>query len=94
MQAQAWLFTLKHYFIVVGINYIATNTTDTEAGCWFAVVLIRGNAARWMDRLVIQGNAPNSFLEFDKLFINFYASLDDKNIAGVKLHELQQCGSL
>ena len=47
-----------------------------------------------MDRLKVQGNTPNSFLEFVKLFTNQYTSLDDKNIAQGKLHKLQQCGSV
>ena len=34
-----------------------------------------------MDRLEVQGHAPNSFPEFEKLFINKYAPIDNKNIA-------------
>ena len=70
MQACTWVLTLKHYFIVVGIAYTATKAADTEAACQYAVVLISGNTARWMDRLEVQGHAPNSFPEFEKLFIN------------------------
>ena len=68
-----WLSTLKHYFIIVSITYIATKEANTEAVYQYAVVLMGGNAVRLMDRLEIQGNAPNSFLEFEKLFINQYA---------------------
>ena len=32
-QVQAWLSILKHFFIVVGLTYIATDTADTEAAC-------------------------------------------------------------
>ena len=53
-----------------------------------------GNAARWMDRLEVQGHTPSSFLEFEKLLINKYAPLDDKKVAKDKLHELQQCDSM
>ena len=32
-----------------------------------------GNAVRYMDKLEVQGNYPNSFLEFEKLlFINMH----------------------
>ena len=41
-----------------------------------------------MDGLEVQGNAPNSFLEFEKLLINQYTMLDNKNIAQDKLCEL------
>ena len=41
-----------------------------------------------------QGNAPKSFLEIEKLFINQYTLWDDKNIAQDKSHVLQQCGSV
>ena len=49
-----------------------------------------GNAARWIDRLDIQGNALNNFLEFEKLFINQYAPLNDKKFTRDKLCELWQ----
>ena len=44
-----------------------------------------GNAARWMDRLEVQGSAKNIFPELDKLLINQYILLDDKNMARYKL---------
>ena len=47
-----------------------------------------GNKVGWMDRLEAQGNAPNSFLELEKLLSNQYALLDNKNIARDKLQEL------
>ena len=40
-----------------------------------------GNAERWINRLEVQGNAPKRFLKLEKLFINQYTQLDDKNIA-------------
>ena len=70
MQACAWLSTLKQYLIIVGLTYKATEVADTLAACQYAVALMAGNGARWMDRLEVQGHAPNSFLEFKKLFIN------------------------
>ena len=69
MQAHAWLSTLKRYFIAVGLTYKATEAADTLAACQDTVALMTGNAARWMDRLEVQGYAPNSFLEFEKLFL-------------------------
>ena len=50
-----------------------------------------GNVARWMDTLEVQGHALNSFPKFEKLFINQYAPLDNKNIGRDKLHKQQQC---
>ena len=79
-QAQAWLSALKHHFIVVGITYIATNAANTEAVCYYTKFLMAGNAVRWMDKLEVQGHALNSFLEFDKLFIDLYTPPDGKNI--------------
>ena len=75
--------------IAVGITLIATETADTEATYQYAVALMGGNAARWMDRLEAQGNAPNSFLEFKKLSFNQYTPLDDKKNGRDKLQELQ-----
>ena len=81
MQAWACLSALKCYFIAVGISYIATKAADTEVACQYIVILIEGYTTRWIDRLEVQSNPPNSFLEFEKLFINCYAPLDNKNIA-------------
>ena len=69
MEARMWLSTLKCYFNTVGLTYTATEAADTQAVYQYTVVLMGGNAARWMDRLEVQGHAPNSFLDFDKLFI-------------------------
>ena len=68
--ACAWLSTLKWYFIAVGLTYKATKAADTLAVGQYAVALMAGNATRWIDRLEVQGHAPNSFPEFEKLFIN------------------------
>ena len=48
-----------------------------------------GNAARWMDRLEVQRKAPTTFPDFERMFIDQYAPLDNKNIAQDKLQELQ-----
>ena len=45
-QAQAWLFTLKYYFIVVGVTYMAIKAADTETVCQYGVALMAGNTAR------------------------------------------------
>ena len=47
-----------------------------------------------MYRLEVQGHALNSFPEFEKLFINKYAPLDENNIVRDKLRELWQRGSM
>ena len=44
---------------------IAIETADRVAACQNAVVLMGRNAERWMERLDIQGNALNSFMEFE-----------------------------
>ena len=48
-----------------------------------------GNAVCWMDRLELQGEVPAIFSDFERMFIDLYAPLDDKNIAQDKLQELQ-----
>ena len=70
MQAHTWLFTLKLYFIAVGLIYKATKASGTLTVYQYAVALMASNAARWMDRLEVQGHALHSFPEFKKLFIN------------------------
>ena len=69
-QAWAWLSALEYYLIAFGITYTATDIDNKVAAYQYAVVLMIGNAAKWMDRLEVQGHAPNSFPEFEKLFIN------------------------
>ena len=69
-QAHAWLSALKWYFISVGLVYKVIEASGTLEAYQYAVALMVGNAARWMDRLELLGHAPNSFLEFEKLFIN------------------------
>ena len=76
-----WLSALKSYFIVVGITDIATKAADTDIVHQYTVETMGGNAARWMDSLEVQGNDPNSFPTFKKLFIDQYAPLDNKKIA-------------
>ena len=70
MQAHAWLSTFKRYFIASGLTYKASDAAKTLAVCQYAVLLMAGNAARWMDRLEVQGHTPNSFPEFEKLLVN------------------------
>ena len=94
MQGHAWLSILKCYFIVLGLTFTAAEAADTEAVCQYAVVLMASNTARWIDKLEVQGHVLNSFLEFEKLFINQYAPLNNKNVARDKLCELQQCSSV
>ena len=53
MQAHAWLSALKCYFFAVGLVYKATKAFSTLAACQFAVALMAGNVARWMDRLEV-----------------------------------------
>ena len=35
---------------------------------------------RWMERLEVQGNGPNTFPGFEELFMNHYTPLVNKNI--------------
>ena len=71
-QACAWLSALKRYFIAVGLIYKATEASGTLAAYQYAVALMAGNTARWMDRLEVQGHAPNSSSRIQKscLLIN------------------------
>ena len=48
-----------------------------------------GNAAHWIDRLEVWGEVPTMFPDFECIFIDQYAPLDDKNNAQDKLQELQ-----
>ena len=43
------------------------------------------NTAYWMNRLEVQEEAPTMFLDFEHMFIDQYAPLDNKNIARGKL---------
>ena len=91
MQGRVQLSTFKHYFIVVATTYIATEAISMEAVCQLAVAIMGGNTAQSMDKLEVQGNTLNSIPQFEKLFINQYAQLDNKNVAKDKLYELWQC---
>ena len=57
--------------------------------CQYSIALMGGNTARWMDCLEVQGEAPAMFPDFERMFIDQYMPLDDKNIARDKLRELQ-----
>ena len=48
-----------------------------------------GNAARWMDCLEVQGEVPVMFPDFERMVIDQYAPLDEKNIVRDKLQEVQ-----
>ena len=47
------------------------------------------NAARWIYHLEVWGEAPATIPDFERMFIDQYAPLDDKNVAQDKLQELQ-----
>ena len=57
--------------------------------CQYSIALMGGNAARWMDCLEVQGEVPVMFPDFERMFIDQYAPLDDKNIVRDKLQEVQ-----
>ena len=48
-----------------------------------------GNTACWMDRLEVQREVPAMFPNFERMFIDQYAPLDNKNVAWDKLQKLQ-----
>ena len=50
---------------------------------------MEGNAAHCMDHLEVWREAPATFPDFERIFIQQYISLDEKNIAQDKLRELQ-----
>ena len=57
--------------------------------CQYSVALMLGNAACWMYRLEVQREAPATFPDFECIFVDQYAPLDDRNIAQDKLQELR-----
>ena len=54
---------------------------DTAQACQYSVALMGGNAPCWMDCLAVQGEAPAMFPDFERMFIDHYTPLDDKNIS-------------
>ena len=48
-----------------------------------------GNAACWMNHLEVWGEAPTMSQDFERMFIDQHAPLDDKNVAQDELRELQ-----
>ena len=58
---------------------------DTMQACQYSITLMGGNTARWMDRLEVWGEVPATFPDFEHMFIDQYAPLDDKNVAQDKL---------
>ena len=46
--------------------YIGPKAADPDEVCQYAVVLMGGNAARWMDRLEVQGNALKQLRRIQK----------------------------
>ena len=62
---------------------------NTAQACQYSVALMGGNAARWMDCLEVWGEVPTTFSDFERMFIDQYVPLDNKNVAQEKLQELQ-----
>lgn len=52
-EARSWLSALKRYYIAVGIKFVTTEEHTTLQACQYAVALMTGNAARWVDRLEV-----------------------------------------
>ena len=50
---------------------------------------MQGNVARWMNCLEVQGEVHAMLPDFERMFIDQYVPLDDKNVAQDKLQELQ-----
>ena len=53
--------------------------------CQYSITLMGGNATRWMDHLEVRGEVPAMLPDFEWMFIDQYAPLNDKNIAQDKL---------
>ena len=62
--------------------------------CQYAIALMMGNAACWVDRLEVQGKMPTTFKDFECVFLEHYSMMADTNIAHDKLHELKQHGAI
>ena len=54
---------------------------DTAQACQYSVALMGGNVACWIDQLEVRGKVPTTFPDFERMFIDQYEPLDDKNIA-------------
>ena len=48
-----WLSALKRYYIAVGINYVTAEGKVKLQACQYAIALMTGNAAHWVDRLEV-----------------------------------------
>lgn len=64
-QAKSWLNKLKRYFIAVGLD-LAVDTLRANA---IAQALMDGNAAKWLDRLVVSNEEPVDFSDFEHKFL-------------------------
>ena len=43
---------------------------ETTQACQYSVALMGGNAAHWMDRLEVRGEAPAMFPESERMYID------------------------
>ena len=43
---------------------------DTAQACQYSIALMGGNAACWMDHLEVRGEAPATFPDFERMFID------------------------
>ena len=66
--ARAWMSVTKRYFIAVGLD--EDEAAHSERMVQICCALMQGNAACWMDRLELQGEAPASIQEFQSAFRN------------------------
>ena len=62
---------------------------NNAQACQYSVALMGGNAACWIDRLEVRREVHTMFPDFERMFMDQYAPLDDKNVARDKLQELQ-----
>ena len=65
--AESWLKQVKRYFIAAGLNE-QSDEHNAQMNA-IAQALMRGQASKWLDRLERLGNAPTSFTEFQRKFL-------------------------
>ena len=67
---------------------------DTSKAARYALALMGGSASKWVDRLEAKGQVPTSFPEFEQIFLEYFAPLDEAQNARDKLRKLSQTGDM
>ena len=63
------------------MQYNTSNAGENEYMGDVVLALMTGKAAKWLDRLTVQGQLPTSYTMFKTLFLKHYSIIDDENEA-------------